>query len=60
MSGFTIATSKAVRTESNTPIAYRLMKKRDGTLVLQGAYQWFEGFSMSGIEWRDITTEIEE
>ncbi len=49
----------AARVERAAPIAYRLMKKRDGTLVLQGCYYWTLGPAI-GFEWRDIPTEIEE
>lgn len=42
-----------------TPSQYRLVKKADGTLVLQGAYMWQEGSWKTGLEWRDIPT-IEE
>jgi hypothetical protein len=52
---FTIGTIKAVRVENQTPIAYRLGKRQDGVLVLQGAYTWWEGLN-SGHEWRDIPT----
>ena len=44
------------RVESLTPSAYRLGKRQDGVLVLQGAYTWHEGLSKQGYEWRDIPT----
>jgi len=44
------------RTEKTTPCAYRLAKKADGSLVLQGAYMWQEGWDNCGHEWRDIPT----
>lgn len=49
-----------VRTESSTPTAYRLINKLDGALVLQGLYQWYEGLSTAGCEWKDIPTEMEQ
>jgi len=48
----------ASRVESLTPTAYRLVK-RNGELLLQGAYQWTQGVN-GGVEWRDIPTiEVE-
>lgn len=41
------------RVEAAFPVDYRL-GRRNGELVLQGAYQWMEGFQNNGIEWRDI------
>jgi hypothetical protein len=43
------------RMESSTPAAYRLAKKPNGEVVLQGAYQWTDG-KMGGFTWRDIPT----
>lgn len=48
----------AYRTESCTPSAYRLCKKKNGDLVLQGSFQWWEG-ALQGHDWKDIPT-IEE
>lgn len=48
-----------LRMESMTPSGYRLMRKLNGELVLQGVYSWQEG-SHHGHEWRDIPTVIEE
>lgn len=48
------------RTESNTPVMYRLLQKKDGTIVLQGAYQFWDSDGCCGHEWRDIMTEVEE
>jgi hypothetical protein len=53
---FTTAITAPTRTEKTTPDAYRLAKKHDGTLVLQGAYMWQEGWNTYGHEWRDIPT----
>ena len=47
-----------VRTVSSKAYGYRLMKKKDGELVLQGAYQWSSDTD-SGVEWFDIRTEVE-
>jgi hypothetical protein len=44
------------RTEKTTPDAYRLAKRPDGTLVLQGAYMWQKGWNNYGHDWRDIPT----
>lgn len=49
----------AARVESGTPASYRLARKPDGELILQGAFQWSEGCN-NGIEWRDIPTLILE
>ena len=48
----------AAKMRSNQPIAYRLMQKSDGTMVLQGAFYWTEG-SNGGHDWEDIPTIIE-
>ena len=53
---FTMATTAPTRTEKIAPDAYRLAKHPDGTLVLQGAYFWQEGWNTYGHEWRDIPT----
>ena len=47
-----------VRAVSCKAEQYRLMKKKDGELVLQGAFQWSDD-TRGGIEWFDIRTEIE-
>ena len=44
-----------VRTGKSTPDAYRLAKKSDGTLVLQGAFNWYEG-PKRGSKWQDMET----
>lgn len=51
-----VAETVPCRTESNTPSTYRLAKKLDGTLVLQGGYRWTEGWSNHGITWKDLPT----
>ena len=43
------------RAESSTATRYRLGRKPDGELVLQGWYFWYEG-AKTGYEWRDIET----
>jgi hypothetical protein len=48
----------AARVRSIQPVAYRLVQKVDGTLVLQGAFYWTEG-SNGGHDWEDIPTIIE-
>lgn len=53
---FTMAITAPTRIEKTTPDAYRLVKKPDGTVVLQGAYMWHEGWNNYGHEWRDIPT----
>ena len=40
--------------EALEPHAYRLAR-RDGELVLQGAYRWWRGMA-EGADWRDIPT----
>lgn len=48
----------AARVESNDPSSYRLAR-RNGVLILQGAFQWRQG-SDGGWTWRDIpTVELE-
>jgi hypothetical protein len=44
-----------VRTGSNMPTQYRLARKPDGELVLQGGFSWWCG-NESGVEWRDLPT----
>lgn len=52
----TMAITAPTRMEKTAPDAYRLAKKPDGTMVLQGAYMWQEGWNNYGHEWRDIPT----
>jgi len=52
---FTINNIAAAKVRSNQPVAYRLVQKVDGTLVLQGAFYWTEG-SNGGHDWEDIPT----
>lgn len=58
--GIKFATITAAKTEELAPRHYRLMKKKSGELVLQGAFYWHQGWDKAGFEWRDIHTEIEE
>ena len=53
---FSVGTIGPMRSENTDPSGYRLAKKPDGTLVLQGAYFWQEGWNTYGHEWRDIPT----
>lgn len=48
------------RVTETVPSAYRLMEKKDGRLVLQGAYKWTQGFATGGVEWRDQETVKED
>lgn len=41
------------RTESEHAVSFRQVQYPDGRTVMQGAYQWTEGFS-SGWTWRDL------
>ena len=41
------------------PNAYRLLQKKDGTLVLQGRFHWERGDEY-GYAWEDIPTEVEK
>lgn len=51
---FTVNTAP-IRIQSGEPSSYRLARKPNGELVLQGAYRWWEG-TYSDIEWLDIPT----
>ena len=53
----TITAPKVVDTK---PSQYRLMKKKSGELVLQGAYMWQQGLDKSGFDWKDLETVTEE
>jgi len=45
----------------SAPSTYRLMRKLNGELVLQGGFLWREeGTEKVGFEWRDIRTEVEQ
>lgn len=46
------------RIESLVPESFRLARKPDGELVLQGCFVWREGFERHGHEWRDLPTVI--
>ena len=50
-----VFSSETLRTESMSPVGYRLARKPNGEVVLQGAYEWGQG-SYGGYEWRDIET----
>lgn len=53
-------TGLSMRTGSGTPSLYRLGRKRDGTLVLQGGFEWRDVVNHcitdAAYEWRDIET----
>jgi hypothetical protein len=62
LQGSQLATAclQAARIENTVPFSYRLKRlKETGELVLQGCFQWQEGWK-SGHEWRDIPTTEEE
>lgn len=49
---------RAPRMSSSVPCMYRQVRYGDDpTVVLQGGYQWQEGWSDSGIDWRDMPIE---
>ena len=45
----------AAKVDGMTPVLYRLGKKPDGTIVLQGCYVWTRGTEY-GQEWKDMPT----
>ena len=47
----------AARAE-RAPSAYRLLKKKDGEVVLQAAIPWTQG-QTGGVEWKTIPTVVE-
>lgn len=47
------------RIEDTQPAKYQLMKKLDGTLVLQGFFRWTDGRETGG-DWKDIETVEEQ
>jgi hypothetical protein len=52
--------SASTKVRDSAPTSYRLLKKRNGELVLQGGFLWHEvGTDNAGFEWRDIRTEVE-
>lgn len=46
--------------EEQFPRDFRYLRKRDGTVVLQGAYHWMRGWNEHGYSWRDIPIVDEE
>jgi hypothetical protein len=48
----------SVRIERHFPTAYRLARYPDGTLVLQGKIDWWEG-ALTGHTWRTLPTVID-
>lgn len=47
------------RVEHGVASGFRLCKKLNGDLVLQGCFQWSQG-TEGGFEWRDLPTVTEE
>lgn len=56
---YSLSNPPAFITRSTSPVEYRLIKKKTGELVLQGAFRWQEGWNKSGINWEDLPTEVE-
>ena len=44
----------AARVKNQTAVAYRLARKKDGSIILQGCFQWQEGWDKSGHDWEEI------
>ena len=59
--GFTIGKITSLgQVVSMVPVLYRLMKKKDSSLVLQGAYRSYTyETNAENYDWKDIPTEIE-
>lgn len=59
--GATVGTTASVLTISGAASAYRLARKANGDLVLQGRFDWIERGAQtnSGFDWRDIETQVE-
>ncbi len=54
------AAAANTKVRDSAPTSYRLLKKLNGELVLQGGFLWREvGTDNVGFEWRDIRTEVE-
>lgn len=51
---------RSPKLEETLPRDFRYLRKRDGTLVLQGAYFWTQGWRDHGHTWRDIPVVDEE
>lgn len=56
---FTTANLAPARCLNPLPSSYRLLQKKDGTLVLQGCFGWYDG-NAGGHDWKDIPTEVEK
>ena len=56
---FTTVNHTPARYVDLKPSAYRLLQKKDGTLVLQGCFGWYDG-NAGGHDWKDIPTEVEK
>ena len=55
---YTLGTISAAKVTATHAQAYRLARKQDGTVVLQGAFAWNQG-SKYGVDWQDIPTWVE-
>lgn len=53
-----------IKMKDLSPSSYRLLKKKDSSTVLQGAFKWKgtdeNSKNITGISWEDIPTVIEE
>lgn len=55
-----LSDSAPCRTQSLSPVEYRLARKKDGSIILQGAFEWRDG-SRHGILWDEVPIhELEE
>jgi len=57
----TLPSKYSSRASSNAPTTFRLGKKLDGTLVLQGGFEWKEmdengRYTKGGLTWEDLPT----
>ena len=54
--GLAVANIAPARMRSNMPITFRLAKRKNGEIVLQGGFHWQEGWNKAGIDWEDLPT----
>lgn len=54
--GITYGIIEPATIKDQFPRMYRLCKKKDGDLVLQGAFYWQKGWELSGYEWEELET----
>lgn len=45
-------------TSTSTPILYRLAKREDGMLILEGGYKVFNTSGVADISWKAIPTHV--